>query len=283
MIKFNMKIRNKEIWVILISAIIMASVLGYTVKAANRTVTVAMNFKDILITKDQYQKLGAETFSTDFLLPSENCDNPEYTFVNYCSYVYKQGIDGRADINKDGKIDSNDLFPMKKVFGCKSGEACWSRPVEDCFFTISGRKFKDPNRDCKMAIDDLNLITDPKNYNKNNTNALSGACENDDICQADVNQDGFVDLIDVAILSPRIGQTADSFERLVERASYLDLNGNNVIDLFDIMPIAINYGADAIEQRCSKTSVTHVSGRLYRLNIAGVGISSVMVIAQCAV
>jgi len=281
MIKFNMKIRNKEIWVILISAIIMASVLGYTVKAANRTVTVAMNFKDILITKDQYQKLGAETFSTDFLLPSENCDNPEYTFVNYCSYVYKQGIDGRADINKDGKIDSNDLLVMKKAFDCNKNQTCWSRPVEDCFFTISGRKFKDPTRDCKITIDDLNLIQN--NFGKNDTNALSGACENDDICKSDVDQDGDVDIYDVTILSPRIGQTADSFERLVERASYLDLNGNNVIDLFDIMPIAINYGADAIEQRCSKTSVTHVSGRLYRLNIAGVGISSVMVIAQCAV
>ena len=272
-----MKINNRKIWIILISAIIMISVLGYFGRAA-RTVTGNIIFKDIAFTKENYKYLGTETFSYEPTLLSADCSGN----FTYCSYVYKAGIDSRADINKDGKIDAGDLYVVAKAFDCKSGQTCWSQPIEECFFTSSGRKFKDPTRDCKMDISDLNLIASVS-ATPTNPYRFSPSCNIYDVCKADINQDGIVDIYDISFAATNNGKSADLYERLAEKKSEADLNKDGIVDILDIALISTSFNNDAIERKCFQSQIVHKSGRTYAINIEGVGIAWVGASFACAV
>ena len=264
-------------WIILITAIILVSVFVYSVKG-ERYVTGVIVFRDIPLTKENYANMGTETFSNTFYLPGDSCSG----FVTYCGYVYKSGVDSRADINKDGKIDDTDLAIMVKAYGCnKTRDNCWDQPIEECFFTISGRRFKDPTRDCKMTQADSDLITNY--YGQTHSYALSYNCDEYEICRADINQDGKVDIYDATIAGTKIGQTADLFVRLVQHKSEADLDGNGAVNLFDAIIVTTNYGKDAIERVCRKTSISHNTGREYGISVQGIGISWVHISYDCLV
>ncbi|MHA1865445.1 MAG: hypothetical protein ACTSWZ_02970 [Candidatus Heimdallarchaeaceae archaeon] len=271
-----MKIKNKETWIILIVAIFLISSFAYTVRGATRLTGIII-FRDIPLTKENYKYFGTETISTSFYLPDDDCTG----FVNYCSYVYVSEDISKADINKDGKIDDTDVAIISKAYGCKNGETCWNDPVEECFFTISGRKFKDPTRDCKMDSNDINLITN--HYGETNDYALSPTCDNYEVCKADINQDGKVDVYDSTIANSKNGKTADLFERLSQHKSEADLDNDGDVDIYDAVKVTSNYGKEAIERRCSKESIGHIGGREYNINVSGIGISWVQVSYECSI
>ena len=264
----------------------MISVLGYFGRAA-RTVTGNIMFKDIAFTKENYKYLGTETFSYEPTLLSADCSGN----FTWCSYVYKTGIDSRADINKDGKINFEDLYVVAKAFDCKSGQTCWSQPIEECFFTttvnnIIDRKFTDPTRDCKMDVFDLNLIASVINNATGtpiNPYRFSPNCGIYDVCKADINQDGSVDIFDTSFVAKRNGNSADLYERIAEKKSEADLNKDGIVDILDIALISTSFNNDAIERKCFQSQIVHKSGRTYAINIEGVGIAWVGTSFVCAV
>lgn len=276
---FNMKIKNKEITIILITATLMFSAFGYIVEA--RYVTGIINNRDIPVTLENYRYLANEYFSSDFYLPAATCTG----FINFCRIVYVSADAAAADMNRDGKVDETDAAILTKSFGCSSGQSCWNQPVEECFFTKTSagvlRKFKDPTRDCKINQDDLNLIA--SNLGKRHANQFSQACNSDPVCQSDVNQDGVVDIFDAMITNEFNGKTADDFERIAQRESIADLNNDGVIDLFDALKLSNSYGKEALQNSCSRNPITHTSLRLYNENVSGVGINWIQTTYECTV
>lgn len=274
-----MKIKNKEITIILITATLMVSAFGYIVEA--RYITGIINNRDISVTLENYQYLGNEDFSADFYLPATTCIG----FINYCRIVYTSTDAAAADMNRDGKVDETDAAILTKSFDCRSTQSCWSQPIEECFFTKMSagklRKFKDPTRDCRMNQDDLSLIG---NYTGQSHNfQFSQYCNTDHVCQSDINQDGVVDIYDAMLASEFNGKTADDFERIAQRASVADLDNNGVIDLYDAMKLSNNYGKQALKKECLKSPLSHVSSRLYSMMASGVGISWIQTTYECTV
>jgi hypothetical protein len=286
-----MKLNNKEIWIILISAIVIISVFGNMVRGA-KVITGITIFRDIPLTKEDYQYFGKEEFLTYFYLPDDGCTG----FVNYCSYIYASENLSKADSNQDGKIDDADLISMVKAYGCNRDKAknpactdsnsdgicdCWNQPVEECFFVISGREFRDPDRDCKMEQDDLDLIT--ANFAKTHNLMKTVGCENNDICEADINQDGVVDILDATIAGVKYGAKAELYKRLLQKKSEADLNDDGYVNILDAVLMASNYGKEAIERRCSREPIKHTSGKEYEINVQGIGINWVQSAWQCPV
>jgi Ca2+-binding EF-hand superfamily protein len=273
-----MKIKNKKILITLVSALILISAI-YVISV--KGVVTAGEVSGYLILIDQkityedYAFLRDKKFYTIIYLPSENCEG----VVNYCSYAYKEGVNSQADINNDGKIDITDLQVAAKAFGCDSGNKCWSEPIEECFFEIKGRKFKDPTRDCKMDQSDLDLVS---KYFGNTTNPLDANCENDEKCRADMNKDGKIDLLDLVIVASKFNSTyADSFERVVEHKSRADMNNDSKIDISDLVIVAGSFGEEAIEQKCISSPIDQISGKKYAVSASGKGLYYAGVSYRC--
>jgi len=259
-----MKINNKQMAITLVSALVLISVYAYSVRGMPiiNDITGQYILRDQRWTREEFADINDETFSNIINLPTSNCVGT----VNYCSVTYKSGINANADINKDGKIDATDANILAKAFGCGSGQACWTRPLDQCYFSASGRKFKDPTRDCKFDSSDQTLIT--ANMGKSHTLMGSPSCDSNDVCKSDISQDGVVDIIDAIITSNFYGKNADTFDRLANSQSQADLNGDNTVDILDAITMANNYGKDAIEQRCSgTTSLTYISGNKYSASL----------------
>lgn len=277
-----MKIGNKEILIILISAIVLISAFVYKVNAA-KNITGIMIFRDVTIGLQGYENMGFENWNSEFYLPARTC----HGFVNYCSYVYTTTNMEKSDLNKDGKVDYNDVNAAVRSFNCNSTNGCWNLPVEECYFVIDGRGFKDPTRDCQMNNDDINLIT--ANMYKTHNLMLSPGCESDDICKSDINQDGKVDMRDMSIAIGKNGKTADSYKRLINRQSQADITGptagvpDSTINMRDIAFIIQSYGQTAIETRCSKVDISQVSDTLYRAIINGIGIDRIQLSYECTI
>jgi hypothetical protein len=279
-----MKINNKQISVILISAFVLVLFYAFTVKAADMKVIGYMTtVSNIPPSIEEFQFLSNETHSEIIMLPDSDCTG----IVNYCSYVYASGVNPSADINLDGKIDATDVLIVihpKLYEKCTSGQACWSQPLDQCFFTLAGRKFKDPTRDCKMDTSDQTLVNN--NYDKPpHPNINSPNCENDDICKSDLNQDGKVDIYDVVLVSSFYGKNADNFERLVQSGSKANVNKDgtsaNIIDINDVVVVTSNYGKKAVELRCLSYNLRHLTGNQYDYTVSGIGLYYIGVAYIC--
>lgn len=265
-----MKINNKQILAILsVAFVVLAAFYAYSVKGVitQGEVSGYLSLIDQKITLDDYAALREKTFYTIIYLPNENCEG----IVNYCSYEFKAGVDSRADLNNDGKIDGTDAQILAESFYCSSGQKCWDQPIERCYFSFSGRKFRDPTYDCVVNQSDTAIIT-----NTFGTKDISSSCDvsvpPSDACKADINKDSIVDLMDAVILSINYGKYADSFVRLIERKSQADINKDGTVELMDAIKISNNYGQEAIEQKCTSAPLTHISDKKYGVSATGRGL-----------
>lgn len=258
-----MKIDNKTIIIISVSALVLVSFYAYSVRSSiSYAVTGDIILRDQRYLGQEFGDINYETFSNVINLPSSSCTGT----VNYCAVVYKDSsASTKADINGDGKVDSTDGEILSKAYGCKSGQTCWTQPIEECYFTISGRQFGDPTRDCKFDSSDQALIT--ANMGKTHTNMGKQACGSDPICEADINQDGTVDIMDAIIASNLMNKNADTFVRIANSKSQADINGNGEVDILDAITMSNSYGRAAVEQTCFNTPLVHTSGNQYGVNI----------------
>lgn len=277
-----MKIDNKGILITLaIVGIVLASVYTYSTKA----VVTPGEVTGYIVTMDQktaegdYQPFTDKSFSTTIYLPRDNCEG----VVNYCSWAYRDGVDTRADLNKDGVIDDTDIYIWSRAFGC-TGD-CLNQPIEDCFFLISGRKFKDPSDDCYMNQTDLNIWS--SSFGQTYTSILNFTSSN--AGKADVNKDYKVDMRDVAIIQSVWGEYANYFERYVEKASQIDLTGTTTnvpdgrIDMRDVGIITANYGEKAVGGNCETTPLVHLTGKEYSASASGIGLYYVGISYSCTI
>ncbi|MEM5782393.1 MAG: dockerin type I domain-containing protein, partial [Candidatus Aenigmatarchaeota archaeon] len=268
-----MKIDNKQILItLIIVAIAVLSIYTISVKGAltpGEGGNIVLMDRDI--SSDDPAAHQEKSFTTYIYLPGDNCE----ASVTYCSYAYESGVDTRADVNHDGKIDLIDLLVTVRTFSCTPNKDCWNEPIEDCYFVIGGRKFKDPttvknypNVDCLINASDIEIW---KNGFGKKTSAY---CELSnpitDECASDVNKDGKVDMYDVAIMLSKINQYADRFERYVEKGgSQADINKDSKVDMSDIGIVANSFGKSATEQLCQTKPLTHVSGQKYAVDVSG--------------
>jgi hypothetical protein len=278
---------NNKILVFAIVGILLISAFAYLAKgAAGSTASGYLILMDQKVSTSDYEVFKDKKFESIVFLPSSDCQG----YTTSCKYVFPQGVDEKGDINKDGKIDSIDVYFAVKAYDCKSGETCWNSPIknQECYFVYSGRRFRDPYgaaaddySDCKMDSNDSVLVIN--NYGKNDPYALSFSCRNYEVCRADVNQDGKVDIYDVALVNSLMGQYANEFVYLgFVTGKDLDLDGNGVVDIYDIQPITQNFGKSATEQKCEIMSIEHVSGNQWRIKVGGRGLFYVGASYLCA-
>lgn len=280
-----MNSKNQKILIILVSAFILVSVYTYSA----RGVLTPGEGGGSIILMDKDVSSGDPSAYQNKILPvitylrTENCE----ASVTYCSYAYEEGVNANADINKDGKIDLIDLRVVVRNFGISSSDSTkWNAPVEDCYFDVGGRKFKDPssvknypNVDCNITMADVDIFR-----NAFGSSGISPYCEVSsltDACASDINKDGKVDMLDLAIMLSRFGEYADHFERYVEHASQGDIDGDGKIDMRDIGDVAANYGEDASHQTCQTKPLTHISGLKYGTDISGLGLYYAVVNYRC--
>lgn len=261
-------LNDKNIWVILIaSAFIIISVFGYSVKAAaGQYVSGYMVLMDQKVSTSEYSVLGVKNFESIIYLPGESGEG----IVTSCSFTFPSGVNEKADVTKDGRVDAVDIYLMSESFGCLSTNSCWNEAfnLEECYFTYADRQFKDPNEDCKIDQTDINLVS--ACYGKT-TNPYGKTSE---CYKEDVNKDGKVDGKDVAIVSKNLGNYADTFKdyRTIYKRD-LDLSDDGKIDGRDTSIVAKEYGQTATEQTCKTTPLEYVIGNQWRVRVSGRGLN----------
>jgi hypothetical protein len=264
-------LKDKHIWISLItSVIVVIIVFSYLTKAATITNTVSgyLILMDQRVSSSDYGVLGIKNFESVVYLPSGNGKGT----VTSCSFNFPSGIDGTADITKDGRIDAADVYISIMSFLCNKDNTCWEKPfmIEECYFTYSDHQFKDPTRDCKIDMSDINLAI---NCFQNKTSPFSTSCETNECCRADVNNDGIVDVADISIIATNNNTYASVYKNygFVKRKN-IDINNDGIVDVADISIIAENYGYAATEQTCKNDPLEHVSGNEWRVRTSGRGL-----------
>jgi hypothetical protein len=285
-----MKINNKQVLIIFVSVAIVFSAFAYLTKAVQgQTVSGYLVLMDQKVSSTDYSAMGVRNFDVVVYLPS---DTSEAT-VSSCSFTFpdvKSSTDAilmssstveKADVTNDGKIDNVDLYLSSLAFGCASGNSCWSDSYNlyNCYFTYTGGYFEDPTGDCRIDGNDTAYYSPPMNCFGQVTNPSSNACETTPCCRADVNRDGKVDGMDVAILARYYGTYADVYRNYINlKKKDMDINGDTVgvpdgkVDGKDIAFIARNYGAAATEQTCKSIPLEYISGNAWRVKTSGRGL-----------
>ena len=237
-----------------IAGIILVSVTAYIVKGATTSpkYSAYMTLVDQKVSLSDYKDFKDKVYEKVIKTPSSTCE----VIMTSCKYEWPTGVNAKADLNGDGKVDMTDVNIILRLYGCKSTDTCWNNPVEDCFFTLGDRKFKDPAgglyatgfSDCKMNQTDLTFVTDTNRYGHDDPNRLSSNCRNDELCRADINQDGKVDLYDAVIVSRFSGEYAE-VETLLSKGSMADTDGDGKIFLTDAVVVLGNYG-QTVKPKC---------------------------------
>lgn len=273
-----MKIGNNQILIVLLTVgLFLVSVYTFSAKA---TLTPGEAGGYMVLEDQKASDTGWKSFTTVALLPSDDCDG----VVTSCSYNFPEATNAKEDINGDGIIDYTDLYFVLNSFGCTNANpTCWSESIkkEDCYFTYSGRTFKDPSGDCHITqADDVQAVLDQ--FGKTNTKVTDPSCDLDSICRADLNKDGKVDMYDVALISANVGRWADVFVNYgYIKKGNSDVNSDGKISMDDIVEVAGHLGITASEQKCTTSSMTALGNRQYQVTASGKGLYFVSLSYRC--
>jgi hypothetical protein len=214
-----------------------------------------------------------ESYSDTIYLSSGTCEG----VVTACSFYFPSGVDAKYDVTKDGRIDSLDLKALAGSYGCQNDGSCNQMyTFTDCYFTYKNRRFKDPNGDCVMNQTDVDLV---KKYYGQTTSV----CDSSELCNADINKDGKVDLYDLTLLAKKMNTTADEINTYAVRKGDSDFNGDGSVGISDLVLLANVYGSVANGQRCDTQSLVHLSGNKYQVSASGRGIYHVGVSYLCTI
>jgi len=280
-----MKISNKEALIILVSAALLISFFGYLVKGATTSrVSGYMVLMDHVTPMIDGEDFGYTTqqYSTSIFLPSDNCNCK----ATICSYEFPPGVNPAVDVNKDGRIDFVDLYLFIKAYRSPTEDLYKYFNITKCLFKVGNLRYEDPDRDCQMTMDDINNIT--KQYKiEGPTNPYSADC--DERCRADLNKDGQIDGMDLALalMKYRVGGYADEYLNFnYLRPIDFDFDKDGHIDGMDLYHFirngnVSNFGAMATEQRCHTVSVQNAGGNEYIVSGTGYGIYHAAVSYLC--
>jgi hypothetical protein len=211
---------------------------------------------------------GKNKFTSIIYLPSEYVEGS----VTSCSFVFPSDVDPKTDLNEDGKIDCVDLKLIAKAYGCNETKDCWEETLRsiDCYFYHSEQRFKDPTRDCYIDQSDVDLIKEY--YGEENTESFSINCDEKEVCRADVNKDGSVDIYDLTLVSSMFGEYSQEILDTKIKYKDCDVNADGMIDIYDVVLVGNNFNAEANEQKCEETQLEHLSGNEYIVSVEGRGL-----------
>ena len=264
-----MKMTNKKIALILVSVAVLFSVVGYVAKAAN--LAYSSGYMILLDRNADENYVAFNNYSTTVYLPSSNCDG----FANICSYEYPEGTFVTADINKDGRIDYADFELLKGAYSCEQTGTCDKTfTLWECYFTYDGGYFKDPSGDCFMNQTDFNIISLHMD--------ATGVSDGNDAYSSDLNHDGTVNILDVALAGMNNGKYATVFKNygcIKQRAA--DVNGDGKVDILDAAKVGTNFGKKASIQICKTAPLKNLGEGKYRIDDSGFGMYSVGVGFRC--
>jgi len=282
-----MKIKNKQIAIILVSMAVLFSAVGYV--AIGQTTYEVQGYR---VLYDQTPPVFSavsvvptyKTYSTTIRLPSSDCTIDTTVF----SYGFPAGVNEKADVTKDGKIDWLDLHILGKSFGLSSGDSRWNMlfTEEKCFYLLGERRFEDPTRDMNISIDDLNLIKTPGIYGSTNTNPYSMDCDDRNECKADVNKDGKVDIFDIVMIAKRLSDPYPDFCFSFSdfKPSDVDINGDGKVDILDIVIVsARSFGSKANQNKITEATVNNLGNKKYKVSATGYNIYHVDLAYTCNV
>jgi len=284
-----MKIKNKQIAIILVSMAVLFSVVGYV--AIGQTTYEIQGYR---VLYDQspptFSAVSVEptykSYSTTIMLPSSDCTIDTTVF----SYGFPEGVNGKGDITKDGKIDWLDMYILGKSYGAVSGDSKWDVPFteEKCFYLLGERRFEDPDRNLTITMDDLNLVR--SKYGVTATNPYSMDCDSRDECKADVNKDGKVDLIDIVMVAKRITDPYPDFCFSLSdfKPKDADINGpssvpDGKVDLRDLIISARSFGSKANQNKITEATVDNLGNKKYKVSATGYNIYHVDLAYTCNV
>jgi len=110
----------KTIGVILVICALTLLGLNYMVTGNPEGTAVSgyLILMDQKVSATDYDVLGFKEFSTIIYLPSANGEGT----VTSCSFVFPDGVNVKADVSRDGRIDAVDLFLTTEALGCKQGK-----------------------------------------------------------------------------------------------------------------------------------------------------------------
>lgn len=269
-----MKIDNKQITIILVSVAVISLFLVYFAKAV--TYKYVSGYMVLLDQAALLENKEMNTYSNSLFLPSDNCEG----FAVGCSYIFSSDIDSTLDINKDGKIDYVDLKLVSGAFGCSeklytgAPNPCWEEKVtvQECYFSYTGGFFKEPSGDCYINKTDIDMIA--KYYGAANVPSSNSS---------DINKDGIIDMMDIAIVARSDGKYADYFRSYVIKKKDADLNKDGMVDMTDISRVARDFGQVANIQGCVQTPITSIGGNKWKVSVSGIGLYHVGVSYKCQV
>jgi hypothetical protein len=269
---------NNKILILAVASILLVSAFTYIAKGAVTSIySGSITLVDHAAPQPEFTSFAPESYSSTIYLPTANCEG----VVTTCSFYFPTGVDAKYDATKDGRIDSSDLKALSGAYHCENTNSCNQMyTFTDCYFTYKNRRFKDPNGDCVLNKTDVDILA--KYYNQN-----TPICDSGDLCGADLNKDGKIDLYDLTILAQKLGTNsqvyADEVNTYTVRKGDLDFNGNGKVDLSDLVSFAQVYGSVANEQRCDTQPMVHLDGNRYSVSATGRGIYHVAGSYFCAV
>ena len=192
-------------------------------------------------------------------MPTDNCD----AYLTTCYYTFPEGVDANADVNRDGKIGAADVAIIVKSAFCHTNEACGNEKIKDCYFTVAGRRFKDPTDDCFMNNTDMQIVTDAFGKSPEAGISCIPLLDTADgrVCASDINKDGTVNMRDLGIAIFKNGQYADVISSTLKKNA--DISGpvigqpDGVVDMRDIAWIikSANWDQEAVQQKCETNAL----------------------------
>ena len=272
-------LKYKNIWIILIAVLVVLTVISvYLVRGATTAKVVSgyIVLMDQKVLTSEFSQLGVKNFESIIYLPSGDGEGS----VTSCSFTFPTSADEIADVTKDGKVDAADVYLASLSYGCRKEDpnGCWEQTfnIQECYFVYSDLQFKDPNRDCKIDINDVNSAS--KCYGQI-TSPFSTTCEDTECCRADISKDGKVDVIDVALLASKLDSYANVYKNYASlKKKDLDITGptpgvpDGRVDVRDVAIVAKNYGQTASEQKCRTNPLENIGENKWKVSVSGRGL-----------
>ena len=283
-----MKINNKQILIILVSVAVLISAVGYiTLADSTYKVWGGRVFEDLSVPVFSAVSTNniKSTFSTKVILSSDDCR----IVSTVLSYGFPSGVDEKADVTNDGKVDWIDIYLAVKSFGMGSASSGWNTPFNEdrCFFVVGNSRFLNPIDDnttgYKINQTSIDLVA--SQFGKSDPYVTSYDCLNQNLCKADVNRDGRVDGRDIALVAKRLYDPYPDFCFSLSdfKPSDLDIGGDGKVDGRDIALIARNYGQKADQLKSSEATIEDIGNATYKVTATGYNIYHVDISYECNV
>jgi hypothetical protein len=201
------------------------------------------------------------SYSTIIYLPYDTCVGT----VTYCGFDYPDVNVAKADVDRNGVVDTNDVQIAAMAFGCSGSCLDLGSNYTHCYFEDSKVRFVDPfpvdKPDCFVNMMDLNQILSTSWFGKIVDNSTA---------KYDINKDGSINAADLSMLATYFGEYANHYEKydgVPNRNADFDANG--IVQMDDIFAITKKLNQKASVQVCKNKPLTSLGGNQFKVDVSG--------------